>query len=520
MSLATPETPQGSAQFMKHPDYQPVSAFLLGWVFYASFFALVRSMHVKRIFVRLWSLLVALTRLSHASKTSKYFAHSPRSKVDLASDEESESGDNAQQILITMLLVSFNSGSLTSFGSLLSFHQHTDLCELPTFQDFLVVWSLLSLDVARLMGLFALLLALRDLGMNLWELRISLIWMFIGLVFVFANAALAGGVTQSVDQLGTTSALCLRKQSVLIILAEYNNVVIVICAQLFPNVGGYDFYLLSPGDFCYHPSMVFAPTAISLVMLELLTFVPSAIVTNTLGEFVPYGLGGMLVLLAFSHETVKDQWDHTEKRLDSAENIVHPSPVPSSKYPFSTQEDIRRFSIPDHFGANYYPYCALSPGRLTPLLNPKEDQRIARNGTTRSSQTIDSGTARSIREAVIHQATLEKISARTSYAPSFVRGVIMTPDLALPRRTLRPLRPKLTIVTQTSHRQSQYPIARNQGNWSSGSGIVDWSTDRDAGGAPAQRNRTRNRQSSFPRWTAINRSESPVQHSNPFETPS
>ncbi|KAJ3845117.1 hypothetical protein F5878DRAFT_389504 [Lentinula raphanica] len=514
MSLATPETPQGSAQFMKHPDYQPVFAFLLGWVFYASFFALVRSMHVKRIFVRLWSLLVALTRLSHASKTSKYFAHSPRSKVDLASDEESESGDNAQQILITMLLVSFNSGSLTSFGSLLSFHQHTDLC------DFLVVWSLLSLDVARLMGLFALLLALRDLGMNLWELRISLIWMFIGLVFVFANAALAGGVTQSVDQLGTTSALCLRKHffptsvvmtSIYFLLETF---VIIRLWFLLPRRRFGNRRLLP------YVADIRVLRAISLGMLELLTFVPSAIVTNTLGEFVPYGLGGMLVLLAFSHETVKDQWDHTEKRLDSAENIVHPSPVPSSKYPFSTQEDIRRFSIPDHFGANYYPYCALSPGRLTPLLNPKEDQRIARNGTTRSSQTIDSGTARSIREAVIHQATLEKISARTSYAPSFVRGVIMTPDLALPRRTLRPLRPKLTIVTQTSHRQSQYPIARNQGNWSSGSGIVDWSTDRDAGGAPAQRNRTRNRQSSFPRWTAINRSESPVQHSNPFETPS
>ncbi|GAW08908.1 iron reductase [Lentinula edodes] len=96
-----------------------------------------------------------------------------------------------------MMFASFVTGGLTNFGSLLSF-QNSNLCA------FLVTWSILSLDTARLMGLCMLLLALKHLGMKQWELVISLIWLLTGLAFVFINAALATGVTQTIPgpQLG------------------------------------------------------------------------------------------------------------------------------------------------------------------------------------------------------------------------------------------------------------------------------------------------------------------------------
>ncbi|KAJ3987252.1 hypothetical protein F5890DRAFT_821030 [Lentinula detonsa] len=488
MLLAALETPAGSVEFLKHPDFQTVAAFLLGWVLYASVSALLASLEVKGIVMKLWKLLSAPARFciirkesdDKISVDSSTYSHS----FDLSS--LSDTDDNVQQILIRMLFISFITGSLANFRSLLSFSQDSKLCA------FVVAWSLLSLETARLMGLFTILLALRKLGMKQWELTIFSIWIITGLAFTFINAALAAGVTQAIPQLNTS--FCFRTHfwpASVVLITIYLGLEVFVVIRLWFKLRQLVFRRGCASNYLLLDIRV--TRALSLMFLELVTSVPSAIVTNTLGDFIPYSVGAIAVLYAFSREA--NDRNFTD-RQDS------PETSPSSACPSSAQEDIC-IAGPAYSWLNPgRPLSARSSSDVSFLPRWDVDQRVVRSGTTRSSKTIDSRTARSIHEAVIHQATIKKLSANTNLAcsdpglASSSHSVVATTELAPPSRTLRPLRPRLVILTQTSDTYG-YPIVQAEGSRLS----VNTESITSVESAPAERFRILTSRFSSPSWT-------------------
>ncbi|KAJ3865181.1 hypothetical protein EV359DRAFT_63379 [Lentinula novae-zelandiae] len=392
-----------------HPS-QTVSAFFLGWVFYASISTLLTSLHLKRMIIRLRALLVASTdqdeSIIHIS------VGPPPPSIDQVFSPPA--GDNVQRILIIMLFASFVTGGLTNFGSLLSF-QNSNLCA------FLVTWSILSLDTARLMGLCMLLLALRHLGMKPWELVISLIWLLAGLVFVFINAALATGVTQTIPQLGVSFCFTIARHifptSAVVSTSIYLCLEIFVVVRLLFKLPRPQIYRRRGWAYLFNTQII---RALSLVLLDLLTLVPSAITTDTVGNPISYSIGAIGVLhsrVAFSH-------DADERQLINIQDSPNVSPASAltsgSDSPASTQKDAL-FSVPAY------------------------------------------STARSIREAVIHQARIGKPSvtdSRDSAMAQFPQRPTAATELAPPRTAVKSLRPKLVIVTKTFHPCSSRPVAQ------------------------------------------------------------
>ncbi|KAJ4478156.1 hypothetical protein J3R30DRAFT_3479793 [Lentinula aciculospora] len=432
MSLATLETLDGPTEFLKHPDFRTVSAFFLGWVFYASLCSLSSSLHLKESITKLRVLLVSSTThlATVRSSTDEFYIPS----FDLPSPF---AGDNVQHILIAMLFFSFVTGSLANFGSLLSFKSGSELCA------FLVAWSLLSLETARLMGLFTLLLSLRHLGIMRWELAVSLICSVIGLAFVFVNAALATGVMQTVPQLNTS--LCFRRH---FLPASVVSTSIYLCLEVFVVVRlWFKFprqHLRTRRGFAYILN-IRTLRALSLMLLDLLTAVPPAIVTNTLGDSIPYSIGAIAVLLVFSHKSD----DCPELAIKQESPDISPvSETPAAQEAYSSW-------VP------YHPYSARSLSDPTLLQRWDDGQRVARTTTTRSSRTIDSRTARSIREAVIHQAKIKKLSISDFQVNHGLASSSQSiAELAAPSQTLKPLRPRLVIVARISNTWPVRPIVQ------------------------------------------------------------
>jgi hypothetical protein len=431
MSAAT-GTPS-SGDFSKYLDFRTISAFFFGWVFYLSF---------SMLFTFLWPKLLGLLAVGKSRKELAGAKNSiDKLSVDTMNTYPPSSGDSLSRTLIIMLLISFMTGSLANFGSLLTFNKDREICA------FSVAWGILAVETARLMGVFVLLLTLRHLGMKRWELIVSLVWLFIGLSFVFINTALATGTTEFNEALGIW--LCYRKHNLpssVVSTSMYFVLEVYVVVRLWfrlPRVHE----IRSKWTYVFDIRML---RAFSLVLLSLLTAVPSAKNTNTLVESVPYSIGAIAVLLAFNHEA--NDWELTNKQ-DSPD--MSPSSPPASA---STRRDIRH-SIPT-FSAwvPHHPFSAQSLGDPSILPTWDEDRRQAGRATARSTKTIDSPTARSIRDAVVQQARREFLTPTAEGPPRSVfqtvetepsNGQTQTTALKTGKRSSRPVLPRLVIVTRT-----------------------------------------------------------------------
>jgi len=388
-------------------------------------------------------LLVTTTRLESSAST-----RIPTDKMSVNSESSLyppiSRGDGLQRTLILMLFISFLTGSFANFGSLLSFSPNGELCA------FTVAWGVLSTETARLMGLFVLLLTLRHLGMKRWELIVSLLWLAVGLVFVFIDAALATGVTQYVTDLSIS--LCFRRHVLAAAVAStvmYLTLELYIVVRLFSRI---------PGD----PSQrrwakvfdIRILRALSLVLLNLLTAVPSAIETNTLAATIPYSIGAIGVLLAFGHEV--DDWALSNGGGGGSPDVSPSFEPPTPVLPVSAR-DVQITAPTYSAWVPHHPFSAnsLSDPALLVQQPWDEDRQISR--TARSTRTIDSTAARSIRDAVIQHARRERLPGTPSQNEPARRtalednGVGTQTESTKPRKpelTLNSLRPKLVIVTR------------------------------------------------------------------------
>ncbi|KAF5390543.1 hypothetical protein D9757_002767 [Collybiopsis confluens] len=452
--LAAPETPDGS-EFVKHPDFRIVSAFFLGWVFYASFSALLTSLKLKGIVMKLLPRFLAATHQPSDSPAGRHSIEKLSVQSPMGSPISTSTGSSTslQRTLIMMLFISFVTGSLANFGSLLSFGSNKELCA------FSVAWGTLSTETARLMGLFVLLLTLRHLGMKRIELIVSLVWLMVGLVFVFIETALATGVTVTLRDTNLIVTPCYRRRFPAASIASTSVYLILelfVVVRLWFRIPQHQIYSEQKWARLWDARVI---RALSLVVLNLLTAVPSAIVTNTLVESIPYSVGALGVLLAFAQEV--DDWE-----LSNKPHMPDLSPFCplTSNHQISGLDNAR--SSPPTFSAwvPHHPYSSRSLSDPA-MLQTWDDQRsVTRNttvATARSTRTIDSRTARSIRNAVIQQARREKFQLAGQGEDSLRRGLsgdeegasdaIFAGALEASESSgpAKPVRPKLVIVTRS-----------------------------------------------------------------------
>lgn len=429
------------SQFLNHPDFPTVAAFFFGWVFYASLSALWTSSQLKGIAMYFRKLLVPATRQPPAgSRDSMGKSVDDTSSIHAPSSR----GDSLQHILILMLFVCFLTGSLANFGSLLSFNANGELCA------FTVAWGVLSTETARLMGVFVLLLTLRHLGMRRWELIASLIWLVIALVFVFIEAALATSVTLAIEPLDIS--LCFRRHflpAAVVSSAMYIILEVFIVIRLCTRI---------PRDSLQQRwAKLFdirVLRALSLVVITLLTAVPSATVTNILAESIPYSIGAIIVLLAFSHKA--DDWELSNGR----DSEMSPSFEPASAGLPISARDVAPFNAPTYSTwVPGHPYSANSLSNPELLLQPwEEDQQQQGTRTARmSTRTIDTTAARSIRNAVIQQARRERLPA-TSTADEPPRSTTLDPQSA--KNVAKSRKPDLTLQLQQWEEDQQQQGSR------------------------------------------------------------
>ncbi|KAF9247084.1 hypothetical protein BU15DRAFT_69926 [Melanogaster broomeanus] len=267
-------------EFLRHPDFQQIATFFLGWVFICSLLSIASSPAVRSlarsfksyISIRLSSAPVDSTVVvSCVEKPLDSLCHSRR--ANLRSREENH-------FLVLMLFVCFAFGSIADFSSQLTFDARSGSSVCP----FVIAWGGISASCGRLFGLVTLCLELQKLDVTTIEKYAMGVWIFAAIASVFAENATSIGTT---DYLPTA----LTKSLVFIALEFY------IFLRLM--------WLIAPGflSLRHRVGAIGDSRALrtaSLILLELLTVVPGAKFVGIVGEFVPFTIGSLVVLAAFN----------------------------------------------------------------------------------------------------------------------------------------------------------------------------------------------------------------------------
>lgn len=172
--------------------------------------------------------------------------------------------------------------------------------------------------------------------------------------------------------------------------------------------------------------------ALSLLVLEVLTAVPSAISTSLIADFIPFSIGALFVLgkPSFTLTTIQSQSDSLHQVAFNQPAVVPPQNLSMHTIPPSISSASQRSVTPPVRPARWthqsrspelpsrisfldHPYSARS------LANPTPENREWPR-TARSSRSIDTVSAQSIRNAVIQAATR---------APSSSAARVATPEL-------------------------------------------------------------------------------------------
>jgi len=252
------------------------------------------STAVQRIFWRCGSFI--FSRPFSENKVMDRRIHSSSSFSDSSSLPKDET-----RTFCLILPLCFAFASVAYFVSLLTFRPIGP----GAGCSFAVAWGGISAQCARLVGLIILILELRPLGLPRWEYALFWTWLSIGSVLVFLTNAVTIGTTRLVQQLDVS--LCYKIHFLptsLISSLIYLSVEVYVAARAIS--------LIAPPFLKVHhrfgglrDSKVLK--AISLIVFELLTLVPAARFTNILGDFVPFSIGSVLVLVTFNCPVVEPE---------------------------------------------------------------------------------------------------------------------------------------------------------------------------------------------------------------------
>ncbi|KAJ7228611.1 hypothetical protein GGX14DRAFT_413912 [Mycena pura] len=298
--------------------------------------------------------------------------------------------------------------SVAQFASLLAFPSSGDAtCA------FVVAWGGMAAQSGRLVGALIVIFELRRMGIARWEFWVAIVLLIIGIGFIFLNNAVAVGVLTPFAPLGV--AYCDRKHflpaslisSILYFALE---VYAVARIMLFLSSG-------APMRIVIQDIKVLRPLA--LVLLELLTLVPAAVFTNTVAEFIPFSIGAVAVLQAFSFRlplptesspclsalsyasypsvrSVRQSYGRSSQYHPSL-SIQSPSPAPPSPV----------VPVP----ARRHPFSASA------LNDPTLQMDEWNPSSARSTRTIDTTVAQSIHNAVVQVGQRARAASRNDDGP-------------------------------------------------------------------------------------------------------
>ncbi|KAF8076442.1 hypothetical protein FPV67DRAFT_1471650 [Lyophyllum atratum] len=401
-------------EFIAHPDYQQIAAFFLGAVFITSLN--YSYLWIRGFFPRFGQWMY---RNRSASITSSLNFVRP--------------GEN--QSLVFTLSLCFAFASIAYFGSLLSFSPNGGAtCA------FVVAWGGMAAQTARLIGLVILLLELKDLGIAKLEFYLALASIFVAMVLVFVNNAIGTGAIRLFGPLSI--AVCYRKHFLPTALAT-SFMHISLELFMFLRLG---FFIMQKATLAGQRSAVWRDgrivKAISLLFLELLVIVPSAIHISLIADFVPLSVGALAVLVAFNDKSTARESNPILKPDGVSPITVAPIPPTGGTGWFS------RRSFRSSFSPNNLTRAPISPEPVphkylngTTAAWPRQVQRqTPRLSTTETMSTHEgvvqtvarSATPARARVVLVTSAEIETMPKTATQQPSNVppRPVTSAPETA------------------------------------------------------------------------------------------
>ncbi|CAE6363255.1 unnamed protein product [Rhizoctonia solani] len=288
-----------SQEFVDRPDLRTISAFFLGWTFIACLRYLALAIfrhpftaHVIRAVLRKPILITISERqeknidLEEGNHVQNWLRSTLENSTRMASDRP-----EGTRHLSVVLTAAFTLAILTSFLSLLDF-QSSDkdvLCII------VIAWAGISVSCGKLAGLLRITFDLQRLGVGRVERIGSWVLLVMSFGATLAHVTISIGATRDVRQIPGLS-LCYRRHFLLTsLIVSLLNIVLELYFM------GRTFFLLVPHFLQFHHKIevmmdVRVARVASILALDLLTLLPSALSINTAAEFIPLSLGVLLVL--------------------------------------------------------------------------------------------------------------------------------------------------------------------------------------------------------------------------------
>ncbi|EUC57700.1 iron reductase, putative [Rhizoctonia solani AG-3 Rhs1AP] len=459
-----------SQEFVDRPDLRTISAFFLGWAFIACLrylaLATIRhpfTAHLLRAALRKPVLITISERQDKTPdlEEGNYVQNWLRSTLESSMRAALDRPEGTRHLSV-VLTAAFTLAILTSFLSLLDFRSSDQdvLCIV------VIAWAGISVSCAKLAGLLRITFDLQRLGAGRIETVISWIVLVMSFGATLAHVTISIGATSDVRQLPGIS-LCYRRHFLLTsLLVSLLNIVLELYFM------GRTFFLLVPQFLQFHHKVevmvdVRVGRVASILALDLLTLLPSALSINTAAEFIPLSLGVLLVLAAFNHHPPKPT-DAQSFRMSSSHRSVVTFPRNDRLDEQSVHSEHESDAKPEE--PSTVELTQRQSSRKSSLFSepvPKRHARHKSRDASRSSHiSYDSeAEARSVRGAVV---TFAFRSGEVEPVPAIPYGIYQPKLMASPkiisRATQSPSPASGTgILGHSSFKASPSPLLRDSG---------------------------------------------------------
>ncbi|KAF8529211.1 hypothetical protein BU17DRAFT_80400 [Hysterangium stoloniferum] len=309
--------------------------------------------------------------------------------------------------LVLGLTLCFAMASVAEFGSLLVFDRQHGLAGCA----FLVAWSGMAGQSAKLLGLLKLSLDLKKMGVKRWETYAFWAWLAMALIIMFVSNAISVGAIHPIrGSRNANNALCLRDRHVAVsVLSTVVDVIMEV--YCFIRIS----YLVVPAFLSpQHKVEAFLDVrvarALTLLMLDIATAAPSAMFFDVLADTLPYSIVALLVLSAFNHRSPETTLATTASiPLTRAESHRSRSTIEITKMP--STRSLRQTRVSHPFAASAlsdpspetedWPASAAAATLAVPepVMSPGRRRSKQRRSSLLSES--DSDIARSVKGAVV-----------------------------------------------------------------------------------------------------------------------
>lgn len=306
-------------QFVHLSSQRVVAAFFLGWLFLFSCERLVQDPALAAFLTRIFNVLSRRRIQLHDDRPQSPIAdEKSNATLTVSSSSDSRTHRHHSKLSLSMIIC-FVMAALAQAISLGNFNA----ANASAACGFLVAWGGMAAQSTRIIGVLRLSFDLVALGVKRWRLITLWSWLCAALVLMFVANAINIGTLVDLDFMPGT-ALCNRKH---FLPTSITLSIINIMLEVFCFV---EFFLLAAPAFLHGADRLRALSdigvrrALSLLLLDVLTIAPSAEFISVTADFVPFCIGGIFVLMAFTN--VRPQHDPRASHVQFPSTSTSPPP--------------------------------------------------------------------------------------------------------------------------------------------------------------------------------------------------